>query len=171
MQSNATKLLWSNDAAKAWLAIQADLSCFWHISIRKVELLIMIKWGERGVAFMFFTIFVEKKQYFMRYRGSLVVCQFAHSKKNASSQIGKWKRLCLANEKWEKYFRSPSLYLRHWSHTDLERYIYLKLAASIVLSLTKTHGYLIWYKLNILHPDVNVLYSKSNFLISIQYKT
>ena len=87
----------------------------------------------------------------------LPICPF---EKNASGQIGKWKRLCLANEKWEKYFRSPSLYLRHWSHTDLERYIYWNLAASIGLSLTKTHGYLILHKLNILHPHVNVLYCK-----------
>ena len=103
----------------------------------------------------------------MKYRGSLVICQFAKSR--IFEQANRQMKKAMPCKWWEKYFRSPSLYLRHWSHTDLERYIYLKLAASIGLLLTKSHGYLIGYKLNILHPHVNVLYCKSNFLISIQY--
>ena len=48
----------------------------------------------------------------------LPICPF---KKNASSQIGKWKRQCLANERWERIhqisFTVPSTLISHWSWT------------------------------------------------------
>ena len=91
---------------------------------------------------------------------------------NSSSQIGKWKRQCLANERWERIhqisFTVPSTLISHWSWT-----LYILKLGGVNWLVTNQNS---WIPYSYTNSTSFILMSmfyiaKSNFLISIQYKT
>ena len=105
----------------------------------------------------------------MRYRGSLVVCQFAHSKKKCEQPNGQMKKAMPCKWKMREIlqisFIVPSTLILHWLWT-----LYILKVGGVHWLVTNQKSWILyWIQMNILHFHVNVLYCKSNFLISIQY--